>query len=152
MGAGSVARRGRRRPGGPRDTPCAFTDGVTDHPLGRSITVLNDELHSVYRIRDRQIIEVNRQMENVRFTITVLENTWNKEKQYLPVSYVVNTWDRKSKTLKNSVAHHQTWTRMGDFDMPTTLLTVRATPEQLESHLITFSNVKLTTASAEASR
>src|SRR5262249_39087580 len=55
-------------------TPCAFADDVTDHPLGRAIKVLNDEHHSGYRIRDKQVIVVNRQMKESRFTITVLEN------------------------------------------------------------------------------
>src|SRR5262249_57645529 len=48
------------------DTPCAFLDDNAQHPLGRAIQVLNDELHSSYRIRDRQIIEVNRRMNDLR--------------------------------------------------------------------------------------
>jgi hypothetical protein len=44
------------------DTPCAFLDKDKDYPLGRAIRVLNDEFHSSYRVRDRQIIVVNRQM------------------------------------------------------------------------------------------
>src|SRR5208337_3429528 len=88
-----------RLPGGPSDTPCAFLDGIENHPSGRAIRVLNDELHSSYRIRDRQIIEVNRQMPDIRFTITVLENTLNEDKQFLPVFYVLNSWDVKTKTL-----------------------------------------------------
>ena len=56
------------------DTPCAFLDDNKDHPLGRSLRVLNDEFHSSYRVRDRQIIVVNRQMKDSRFTISVLEN------------------------------------------------------------------------------
>lgn len=139
-----------RLPGsGALDTPCAFADDHADHPLGRLIKVLNDELHSSYRIRDRQIIEVNRVTGDVRFTITVLENVWNKEKQYLPISYVVNSWDAKSGALKSSVAHHHTWTRVQTFDLPVTLLTVRATPQGLESHQITFSNVQLGAANAK---
>ncbi|MCI0377985.1 MAG: DUF3386 family protein [Gemmataceae bacterium] len=132
-----------RSPGGSLDTPCAFADDNEHHPLGRAIKVLNDELHSSYRIRDRQIIEVNRQMPDARFTITVLENLWNKDKQYLPSAYVVNTWDAKSGVLKSSVAHHNAWTRIGAFDLPTTTLTVRVTPEGIESQRLTFSNYKV---------
>ncbi|MCI0740033.1 MAG: DUF3386 family protein [Gemmataceae bacterium] len=132
-----------RLPGGSLDTPCAFTDDNLHHPLGRAIKVLNDELHSSYRIRDRQIIEVNRQMQDARFTITVLENQWTKEKQYLPSAYVVNTWDAKSGVLKSSVSHHNAWTRIGAFDLPTTTLTVRVTPEGIEAQRLTFSNYKV---------
>ena len=86
-------------------TPCAFADDVTDHPLGRAIKVLNDEFHSSYRIRDKQVIVVNRSMKDLRFTITVLENRLNAEKKYLPASYIVNYWDVKSGKLRKSVLH-----------------------------------------------
>jgi hypothetical protein len=44
------------------DTPCAFLDDNKDDPRGRALRVLGDEFHSSYRVRDRQIIVVNRQM------------------------------------------------------------------------------------------
>ncbi len=106
------------------ETPCAFVDDNRDHPLGRAIRVLNDEFHSSYRVRDRQIIVVNRQMKDSRFTITVMENKLNKEKKYLPACYIVNTWDGKSDALTSSAAYHQTWKRIGDFDLPSTLTVV----------------------------
>jgi uncharacterized GH25 family protein len=132
-----------RLPGGPKDTPCAFADDDTQHPLGRKIRVLNDELHSSYRIRDRQIIEVNRTMKDSRFTITVLENTQNKAGYYLPACYVVSSWNLAGKTLVSSTAYRQTWRRFGVFDLPASLLAVTATPGKLESRSITFTNVTL---------
>jgi hypothetical protein len=108
------------------DTPCAFLDDNADHPLGRAIRVLSDEFHSSYRVRDRQIIVVNRQMKESHFTITVMENRLNAEKKYLPVSYVVNSWEGKTEALKSSTTYHHTWERVGDFDLPATLLVVTA--------------------------
>jgi hypothetical protein len=125
------------------NTPCNFLDDNADHPLGRAIRVLNDEFHSSYRIRDRQIIVVNRQMGDVRFTITVLENVRNQEKQFLPTSFVVNSWDPKSDVLRSSEAHHQTWERVGKFDLPVTTLVVRAMPGKLEARSLRLSNHKL---------
>jgi hypothetical protein len=125
------------------DTPCAFADDNADHPLGRAIRVLNDEFHSSYRIRDQQIIVVNRQMGDVRFTITVLENSRNAEKHFLPTSFVVNSWDLKSDALRSSEAHHQTWERVGKFDLPVTTLIVRATSGKLEARSLKLSNHKL---------
>ena len=107
-------------------TPCGFADDVTDHPLGRAIRVLNDEFHSSYRIRDKQVIEVNRRMGDMRFTITVMENRKNAEKKYLPSTYVVNYWDVKTGALKKSVTHLNTWTRIGKYDLPLTALIVTA--------------------------
>ena len=104
--------------GGDRNTPCAFADDNVHNPLGRKILVLNDELHSSYRVRDGQIVEVNRQMATARFTITVLESVVNAEKKFLSSCYVVNTWDTKTNALLSSQAFHQTWVRVGQFDLP----------------------------------
>jgi len=137
-----------RLPGGPSDTPCAFTDAVKDHPQGRLITVLNDELHSSYRIRDRQILEVNRSMGPAgRFTITVLENTWTKEKTCLPVFYVVNSWD-KGGMLKGSSTHRSEYVRMGAFDLPKSATTASASATGLSVRAITFHGHKLAPVSS----
>jgi uncharacterized GH25 family protein len=129
--------------GPPRRTPCAFADDVRDHPLGRLIGVLNDEYHSSYRIRARQVIVVNRRARDVRFTITVLANLVNAEKRYLPTSFVVDTWDLKSDTLRSSAAHHQTWQRVGAFDLPRSTLTVTATGSKLEARRLKLANFRL---------
>jgi hypothetical protein len=136
-------------------TPCAFMDDNANHPLGRAVRVLNDELHSSYRIRDRQIIEVNRQMQDARFTITVLENRLNEEKTFLPACYVVNTWDLKSETMRSSTTFHHTWQRVGKYDLPASVMVVTATPAtassngtpargKLEARTLKLSNHKLT--------
>jgi hypothetical protein len=108
------------------DSPCAFLDDNADHPLGRSLRVLSDEFHSSYRVRDRQIMVVNRQMKDSHFTITVTENRLNADKKYLPVSYVVNSWETKTEALKSSATFHHTWERVGNFDLPSTVLVVTA--------------------------
>jgi hypothetical protein len=125
------------------ETPCAFVDDDTHHPLGRAIRVLNDEFHSSYRIRDRQVIVVNRQVPGARFTITVMENVLTKEKKFLPACYVVNTWDAKTDALTSSETHHQTWQRVGAFDLPKETLTVKALAGKLESRSFTLSNIHL---------
>ena len=135
---------GHRLPGtATLDTPCAFADDVKDHPLGRAIRVLNDEFHSSYRVRDRQIIEVNRQMETSRFTITVMENRFNEEKKILPACYVVNTWDGKTNALKSSQTFHQTWQRVGAFDLPATVTVVTATAGKQEARSLRLTDCKL---------
>lgn len=137
---------GHRMDGGASmETPCAFADDVAHHPLGRSIRVLNDEFHSSYRIRDRQILVVNRAMpdQGVRFTITVLENRRNEEGHFLPVSFVVNTWNQKSGALESSQAHHQTWVRVGKLDLPQTLTIVTAKERTQEARSLKLSNHQL---------
>ncbi|MGE3803673.1 MAG: DUF3386 family protein [Gemmataceae bacterium] len=125
------------------DTPCAFADDDKHHPLGRAIRVLNDEFHSSYRVRDRQIIVVNRQMRDFRFTITVLENMRNAEKQFLPTCFVVNAWDLKTDALRSSETFHHTWKRVGKYDLPLSLLVVAASAGKLEARSLTVSNHEL---------
>jgi hypothetical protein len=133
-----------------RNTPCAFADDQRDHPLGRRIRVLNDELHSSYRIRDRQIMVVSREMEGSRFTISMQENRTNAEGKFLPISYVVNFWDAKTGQLQRSEAHFQSWTRVGPYDLPATVRVVTASSESaadkvppLSARSLTLSNLKL---------
>jgi hypothetical protein len=134
-------------------TPCAFADDVTHHPLGRAIRVLSDEFHSSYRIRDRQVIVVNREMpeQSIRFTITVLKNVQNAEHQFLPASFVVNTWATKTGDLRRSEAHHQTWKRVGKFDLPLATTVVTATAGKQEARSLTLSHHQLTAARASQS-
>ena len=130
--------------GGSLKTPCAFPANDQHHPLGRAVQVLNDEFHSSYRIRDRQVIVVNRSMEHARFTITVMENRQNAEKQYLPAHYVVNTWDLKTNALKSSASFFHEWERVGKYDLPATALIVTATGDgKQEARKLVLNNHKL---------
>jgi hypothetical protein len=124
------------------DTPCAFADNDANHPLGRAIKVLNDELHSSYRVRGREIIVVNRSMMGEKFSITVLENRTNKEDKILPATYVVHYWDTKSGDLKRTESHSQTWTRVGAFDLPVQAYVITAT-KSLSTRSLTLSNHQL---------
>jgi hypothetical protein len=126
-------------------TPCAFADDDEMNPLGRAVRVLNDEFHSSYRIKDRQIVVVNRAMpqQGVRFTITVLENRRTEDGHFLPASFVVNTWDEKNNALQSSEAHHQTWTRVGAFDLPQTILVVAAKEGKQEARSLKLTNHRL---------
>lgn len=128
--------------GGP-PTACVFEDDNADYPLGRAIRVLDDAFHSSYRIRDRQVIVVNRDVPGARFTITVMENVVNKEGKFLPVCFVVNTWDAKTNALASSEAHHQTWKRVGAFDLPEGLTVATATAGKQEARSLKLSDIRL---------
>jgi uncharacterized protein DUF3386 len=104
--------------GGDGETPCTFPDQDETHPLGRAIRILGDGLHSGYRIRDRQIMLVDRRDKERRFTITIQENRVNEEGKFLPISYVVDYWSLTTGALLESEAHVQSWKRIGRFDLP----------------------------------
>jgi hypothetical protein len=132
-----------RMAGGEGETPCAFAGGDADHPLGRAVRVVDDEFDSSYRVRDRQILVVNRTMKDARFTITVLENRLMEGKQYLPVYYVVNYWDAKGGALTRSEAHRQTWERVGRFDLPRAVFVLTAGAGGQEARSLTLSDLRL---------
>jgi hypothetical protein len=135
---------GHRLDGGDgAQTPCAFLDENTTHPLGRALRVLNDEFHSSYRIRDRQVLVVNRQMKDSRFSIAVLENVQNEEKQFLPACFVVNSWNLKADSLRSSETHHQTWRRVGRFDLPLATIVVTAEAGKSQARSLKLTNHQL---------
>jgi len=112
------------------ETPCAFADDNKDHPLGREIRVLNDELHSGYRIKDNQIVVVMRQVKDRRFNITVLDQKVNAEGKFLSSTFVVDYWNLKSGELVRSEGNLQTWTRVGKFDLPIISRVTKSSKEQ----------------------
>jgi hypothetical protein len=135
---------GHRLGGGTaEETPCSFADDDTTHPLGRAVKVQSDEFDSGYRIRDRQLMVVQRRMRDSRFTITMLENRRTADGKFLPVSYVVNTWDLAGGRLKGSEAFHQTWQQVGPFELPAGLLVVSSADGKQQARGLTLSNVRL---------
>jgi len=136
------------------NTPCAFLDENAQHPLGRAIRVLNDELHSSYRIRDKQIMEVNRQMKDARFSISVLENRPNAEGKFLSVAFVISFWNGETGNLERTEAHNQTWHRVGKFDLPVTTTVVASSKEgakdsSKQAQTLTLSNHRLLDAAGK---
>jgi hypothetical protein len=120
--------------------------GAPNHPLGRLVRPLRDKFHSSYRIRGRQMTVVNREMpeQGIRFSITVLLQRFNKDKQWLPIDFVVSTWDLKTKALRSSESHHQTWTRVGNFDLPDlTLIVTSGGEDKFEARSIKLTNHQL---------
>lgn len=140
----SLASVVSHRVGGTGDmkTPCAFADKEEHHPLGRLINVLNDEMHSSYRIKDQQIMVVNRDMGGNKFSITMLENRRNEEGKFIPATFVVHYWDPQTGQLTKTEANLQTWTRLGGFDLPVTLKVITSGKE-LNTKQVTLSNHKL---------
>jgi hypothetical protein len=98
-----------------------FGDGDPDHPLGRLLIFDGGKFASSYRVKDRQIVVVNRNLGKTNMTITVLDNDQNAEKKFLPRSYTVHYWDATSGQLERTETIQNRWTRVGSWDLPTTL-------------------------------
>lgn len=124
--------------------PCAFADEDKSHPLGRLVTVLNDELHSSYRIKDNQIMVVNRVQDDSKFSITVQENHKNEEGKFLPSAYSVHYWTKEG-ALEKSEVHTQGWVRMNGLDLPQLIRVVTVTKD-VDAREIRLENIKLVAA------
>jgi hypothetical protein len=107
------------RPDGKRGPPLVwFGEDRDDHPLGRLLVFEGGQFASSYRVKDRQLMAVNRVLGQENMTITVLENDRNTDGQFLPRAYTVQYWDGASGELKRSESIQQRWQRVGSWDLP----------------------------------
>jgi hypothetical protein len=112
-GAGSNARST-----GKAEPPVRFADADLHHPLGRLLIFEGGRFASSYRIRDKQIIVVNRHLGKENMTITVLDNDRTPEDRFLPRSYAIQYWDALTGSLKRTETVQERWLRLGSWDLP----------------------------------
>lgn len=85
------------------------------HWLGRKV-YLGDRYQSSYRIRDNQILEINRQMGDTRLLITVMENQFTQKGRHLPRHFLVTLFDVETGSLKSASAYTDEYVEMkGNF-------------------------------------
>ncbi len=96
-----------------------FADDVVDHPLGRLLVFEGGAMASSYRVRDQQIMVVNRAMGKVNMTITIIDNELNADKKFLPRSYTVQYWTASTGDLQRTETIQNRWTPLGSMDLPT---------------------------------
>ena len=78
-----------------------FADEESDHPLGRLLEFDGGQFASSYRVRDRQIMVVNRHFGEQDMTITVLDNERTATDRFLPRSYTVQYWDAEDRPARS---------------------------------------------------
>jgi len=133
-----VVHRMSGEPG--RENP---TLGPTDsNPQGRAV-LLNDTMGSLYRIRDNQILQVNRTMGTMRFTIDVLRNRIVEGGRYLPAFFTVTYRDAKNGALQRTEAFEESYARVGGLYLPSGRRVVSATPSATSITTITFTDHRL---------
>src|SRR5262249_49578836 len=108
------------KPAGDRPKPVLrFADDDVEHPLGRLLIFEGGRFASSYRVKDRQIVVVNRHLGKQLMTITVLDNERNRDGHFLPRSYTVQYWDAATGDLRRTETIHERWQRVGAWDLPT---------------------------------
>jgi hypothetical protein len=130
-------------PSGARTRPVLrFADERDDHPLGRLLTFEGGRFASSYRVKDRQIVVVNRRAGMRNMTITVLDNDRNAEGRYLPRSYVVQYWDAATGALDRVETVQERWRRVGSWDLPASHTTSTASGGGFSVRSVTLSEHK----------
>jgi hypothetical protein len=129
---------------GGADESVVYAQDATPSSLGRLIAFEGDEkLHSTYRIRDDVITEVNREMGESRFSISVLDVYRNASGKYLPQSFSVSFWDKQSGALKRVDTHVNLWTHVDAFDLPRHVSLLKASSKGNQLLEFNFSEQRL---------
>jgi hypothetical protein len=131
-----------RIPGDPESEIVRYVDDGGESALGKKIALSDGELDSVYRIGDNAVREVNRKAGPARFTISVLDVERNAEGKYLPRFYTMTFWNGQGKVTSTSVTH-DSWVRVGRFDLPLRTLQVTTADDRRDVKLLEFSNHEL---------
>ncbi len=130
-----------RQDSGSGEYPATWKD-TKEHALGRAIN-LNDTMDSWYRVRDRQILQVNRSAgPTMRFTNNVMENESTKL-GFLPRSWNIAYYAKDSDTLIRTGATNVTWTWIGDVFMPATMRIINTSATGTETTELLLSNHRL---------
>lgn len=135
----SIVLHRRARPTSGERPVLRFAEGRDDHPLGRLLVFEGGKFASSYRVKDRQILVVNRTLGRENMTITILENDRTPEGRFLPRSYVVRYWDAASGRLLRTETVHDTWQRVGAWDLPLQHCVTTATDAGLSVRCFTLS-------------
>jgi hypothetical protein len=133
----------RPSPRGQSKPVLRFADTRDDHPLGRLLIFEGGRFASSYRIRDKQILVVNRHLSKENLTITVLENERNADGRFLPRSHVVHTWESGTGRLLRTETVRDRWRQVGSWDLPAAHEVTTATDAGLSVQRFTLSKHKL---------
>lgn len=117
-----------------------FGESKDDHPLGRLLIFDGGKFASSYRVKDKQIMVVNRHIGDENMTITVLDNDRNPEGLFLPRSYTVQYWDAATGELKRTETVQDRWQRVGSWDLPARHTVLTATPAGVSVRSFTITN------------
>lgn len=113
------------------------------HVLGTKIRLAEEQMGSLYRIKDGVITEVNRNMGPLKFTISVLSVERNEEGNYMPSVFTVSFWNKKTGEVHSTHTYTHTWQRVGPYDLPETLTIVSAEKDTRRVVRMNFSDLEL---------
>lgn len=120
-----------------------ITFGADDkNPIGRLVH-LNDEMKSSYRIRDNQVVQVNRTMGGDLFSINILETTIVDGGKHLPRQFAVTYVDEKTKAIKRTQFFTDSFENVSGAWLPKMRRIITVENGQTNVRVIEFQNFKV---------
>ena len=121
-----------------------------ESPLGREL-LLADRNQSVYRIRDGQIIQVDRRRSEPRLVLTLLETRSTESGRYLPRHVFAVRLDQQSGSVLEAWTYISEFQRVGGEYLPKSRQVIRTHEGRTTALLIEWSEIDLLEPKAEAS-
>lgn len=114
-----------------------------DHPLGPTLNINGDGMHSFYRIKSERITQINRIMPHMAFTINVEDSAVTKEGNFLTTRYTVYYFSPQDRKLSNVESFTDTHTRVGSSDLPAYRRIISYENGQVVVKSMTFENHRM---------
>ena len=112
------------------------------HPLGRRI-LLGDRYGSSYRIQNDRILEVDRNMDDGRLLITVMETQETPFGRYLPTHFFVSVFDKQTGSVKQASAYADTYREVGGNYLPQSRKVISTADGKTEILLVQWDEMEL---------
>ncbi|MBM4075122.1 MAG: DUF3386 family protein [Planctomycetes bacterium] len=125
----------------------SFADTDVDHPNGRLLNFHGGRFASSYRIRNDEILVVNRNLGRENMSLQVLENERNSDGKVLPRAYQVQYRNAETGVVSRVESMRQTWKRIGTIDLPESITQSVSTDSGVSVRSLTLTDIALQTPS-----
>lgn len=126
------------------DGKYALTLGTDSrHPLGPSVIINGDGMHSYYRIKGGRITQINRKMPHMGFTINVEESAPTPEHKLITTRYTVYYFSLQDGKLTNVESFTDSHTRVGQSELPGSRRIISYENGVVVVKTLTFTNHKM---------
>ena len=117
--------------------PITFAKGDKGNRLGRLVE-LHDSLKSSYRVKDKKVLEVTREVPEVVFTISVIQTMTADPGKYLAKHFLVTYRNLKDGSIKRVDGYRDKYEKIQAVWMPVRRVVVTVKPENKTPELREF--------------
>lgn len=120
-----------------------FADRDEGNPLGRLLNFHGGRFASTYRIRDDEIIVVNRSLGRENMSLQMLDSERNAEGKVLPQAYEVQYRDAQTGAITRVETFRNRWQRIGKLDLPESIGQTISTAGGVSTRSLNLKSIKL---------